>query len=59
MGLATCENSLHGKIVKTDVTIAKNDLTQDELKQLGLSVNAYLDLAKNRAERKLPMTMKD
>lgn len=54
MGLATCENSPHGKIVKTDVTIAKNDRTQDELKQLGLIVNAYLDLVESRAERKIP-----
>nr|WP_322785255.1 RhuM family protein [Bartonella elizabethae] len=52
MGLATWENSPHGKIVKTDVTIAKNYLTQDELKQLGLIVSAYLDLAESRAERK-------
>ncbi|EJF84149.1 hypothetical protein MCU_00817 [Bartonella elizabethae Re6043vi] len=52
MGLATWENSPHGKIVKTDVTIAKNYLTQDELKQLGLIVSPYLDLAESRAERK-------
>ncbi len=59
MGLATWENSPHSKIVKTDITIAKNDLTQDELKQLGLIVNAYLDLVESRAERKIPMTMED
>ncbi|WP_432432019.1 RhuM family protein [Bartonella tribocorum] len=59
MGLATWENSPHGKIVKTDVTIAKNNLTQDELKQLGLIVNAYLDLAESSATRKIPMTMED
>ncbi|WP_375665469.1 RhuM family protein [Bartonella sp. TT121SHDZB] len=59
IGLATWDNSPHGKIVKTDVTIAKNYLTQDELKQLGLIVNAYLDLAESCIERKLPMTMED
>lgn len=59
MGLVTWENSPHGKIVKTDVTVAKNYLTQDELKQLGLIVSAYLDLAESRAERKMPMTMED
>lgn len=59
MGLVTWENSPHGKIVKTDVTVAKNYLTQDELKQLGLIVSAYLDLAESRAERKMPMTMAD
>ncbi|WP_375685294.1 virulence RhuM family protein [Bartonella sp. TT110JLCBS] len=59
MGLATWENSPHGKIVKTDVTVAKNYLTQDEFKELGLIVNAYLDLAESRAKRKLPTTMED
>ncbi len=59
MGLVTWENSPHGKIVKTDVTVAKNYLTQDELKQLGLIVSAYLDLAESRAKRKMPMTMED
>ncbi|WP_246744019.1 RhuM family protein [Bartonella raoultii] len=59
MGLVTWENSPYGKIVKTDITIAKNYLTQDELKQLGLIVSAYLDLAESRAERKMPMTMED
>ncbi|WP_208436851.1 RhuM family protein [Bartonella tribocorum] len=59
MGLATWENSPHGKIVKTGITIAKNDLTQDKLKQLGLIVNAYLDLTESRTERKIPMIMED
>lgn len=59
MGLATWEAAPHGKILKTDVTIAKNYLTQDELQALGRIVNAYLDLAEDRAQRRIPMTMED
>lgn len=59
MGLTTWEAAPHGKILKTDVGIAKNYLTQDELQALGRIVNAYLDLAEDRAQRKIPMTMED
>jgi hypothetical protein len=57
MGLTSWENSPDGKVLKTDVAIAKNYLTQDELESLGRLVNAYLDLAEDRARRKIPMTM--
>lgn len=59
MGLTTWEAAPHGKILKTDVAIAKNYLTQDELQALGRIVNAYLDLAEDRAQRRVPMTMED
>ena len=59
MGLTSWKNSPDGKILKTDVTVAKNYLTKDELESLGRIVNAYLDLAEERAKRKIPMTMED
>lgn len=59
MGLTTWENSPDGKILKTDVTVAKNYLSSDELDSLGRIVNAWLDLAEERAKRKIPMTMED
>ena len=59
LGLSSWKNSPDGKILKTDVTIAKNYLTKDELESLGRIVNAYLDLAEERAKRKIPMTMED
>ncbi len=59
MGLFSWKNSPEGKILKTDVSIAKNYLTKDEIESLGLIVNAYLDLAEARARRKIPMTMQD
>jgi hypothetical protein len=59
MGLVTWEKSPHGKIVKTDVSIAKNYLTETELESLGRIVNAYLDLAEDRAKKQIPMTMED
>jgi len=59
MGLTTWENSPKGKIVKTDVSIAKNYLTEAELASLGRIVNAYLDLAEDRAKKHIPMTMED
>ncbi len=59
MGLTSWEQSPDGKIVKTDVTIAKNYLTEAELESLGRIVNAYLDLAEDRAKRHIPMTMDD
>ena len=59
MGLTSWDNSPDGKIVKTDVTVAKNYLTQDELDSLGRIVNAFLELAESRAKRNIPMTMED
>ncbi|MDR0970385.1 MAG: virulence RhuM family protein, partial [Lentimicrobiaceae bacterium] len=59
MGLTSWENAPEGKIVKTDVSIAKNYLTKDELESLGRIVNAYLDLAEDRAKKGIPMTMQD
>lgn len=59
MGLTTWEQSPNGKIAKTDVAVAKNYLTADELDSLGRIVNAWLDLAEERAKRRIPMTMED
>ena len=59
MGLTTWDNAPDGKILRTDVTIAKNYLSKDELDSLGRIVNAFLDLAESRAKRNIPMTMED
>jgi hypothetical protein len=59
MGLTSWANAPDGKILKTDISIAKNYLKQDELDALGRIVHAYLELAENRARRKIPMTMED
>jgi len=59
MGLTSWEKAPAGKILKSDVAIAKNYLTQDEINALGRIVNAYLELAEERAMRKIPMTMED
>lgn len=59
MGLSTWEKAPDGKITKSDVGIAKNYLSQSELESLGRIVNAYLDLAEDRAKRSIPMTMED
>lgn len=59
MGLTSWDNAPDGKILRTDVTIAKNYLLKDELASLGRIVNAFLDLAENRAKRNIPMTMED
>lgn len=59
MGLTSWKNGLDGKILKSDVIIAKNYLNKDELESLGRIVNSYLDLAEDRALRKIPMTMDD
>ncbi|GAB4391533.1 MAG: virulence RhuM family protein [Gammaproteobacteria bacterium] len=59
MGLTSWEDAPSGKIMKTDVVVAKNYLTQEELTSLGRIVNSYLDLAEERAKRKIPMTMED
>ena len=59
MGLTTWETAPDGKIVKSDVTVAKNYLSEHEMRFLERIVSAYLDLAKDRAERHIPMTMED
>jgi len=59
MGLTTWEKAPDGKIFKTDVSIAKNYLTKEELEALGRIVNSFLDLAEDMARRKIPMTMED
>nr|WP_320119771.1 virulence RhuM family protein [uncultured Marinifilum sp.] len=59
MGLTSWKNSPDGRILKTDVSIAKNYLSKEELESLGRIVNAYLDLAEERAKRNIPMTMED
>ena len=59
MGLSNWKNSPDGKILKSDVSVAKNYLAREELESLGRIVNAYLDLAEERAKRKIPMSMED
>ena len=59
MGLTTWENAPHGKIVKPDVSIAKNYLRENELEDMGRLVNAVLDMAERMAKRHIPMTMED
>lgn len=59
MGLTTWENAPNGKIVKPDVSIAKNYLKESELEDIGRIVNSFLDLAEDMAKRHIPMTMED
>ncbi|MFM8833248.1 MAG: virulence RhuM family protein [Cytophagales bacterium] len=59
MGLTTWKNAPSGKIIKTDVSVAKNYLTEKELKSLDRFVTMYLDYAETQAERNIPMTMND
>lgn len=59
MGLETWRDAPDGKIVKTDVSIAKNYLTEEELSQLNRMVSSYLDFAESMAIRKIPLTMED
>ena len=59
MGLTTWKESPDGKILKSDVTIAKNYLSEAELKNLNNIVNIFLDIAEDNAERNIPMHMKD
>ena len=59
MGLTSWENSPAGKILKSDVSIAKNYLSEDEMESLGRIVNAYLEVAEDMAKRKIPLTMND
>jgi len=59
MGLTKWEKAPDGKIMKSDVSIAKNYLTEDEMKDLELIVSGYLDFAEGMARRNIPMTMND
>ncbi|MBQ7885713.1 MAG: virulence RhuM family protein [Clostridia bacterium] len=59
MGLTTWQDAPDGKIKKSDVTIAKNYLTEFELGQLSRMVTSYLDFAENMAQRHIPLTMQD
>ena len=59
MGLTNWENSPDGKILKSDVVIAKNYLNEKEIKNLNNLVNLFLDIAENNAERNIPMYMSD
>ena len=59
MGLSTWASAPDGKIVKSDVSVAKNYLTEQEMHSLERIVSAYLDIAEDRAERHIPMTMED
>ena len=59
MGLTNWKNSPNGKIIASDVTVAKNYLTKQELNSLERIVTMYLDYAEDQAERHIPMTMED
>ena len=59
MGLTNWKNSPKGKIMASDVVVAKNYLTKEELKSLERIVTMYLDYAEDQAERHIPMTMND
>lgn len=59
MGLTTWKNSPDGKVLKSDVTIAKNYLSEKNINALNRLVTAYIDLAEDRAEREIPTTMSD
>lgn len=59
MGLTTWKYAPEGKILKSDVSVAKNYLTEDEMTSMEYIVSAYLDLAERRAKMHIPMTMED
>jgi hypothetical protein len=59
MGLTSRKDAPEGKIQKFDVVVVKNYLTEPEMAQLSRLVNAYLDVAEDMAQRKIPMTMQD
>ena len=59
MGLTNWKHSPDGKILKSDVIVAKNYLSEQHIKELNRIVSAYLDLAESRASRQIPITMKD
>ena len=58
-GLSTWESAPDGKILKSDVTVAKNYLKKDELEAMGRLVNSFLDLAEDFAKRRVSLTMED
>jgi hypothetical protein len=58
MGLTTWKNSPKGKVLKSDVSVAKNYLNKKEIDELNRIVTMYLDFAENQAARQIPMTMK-
>lgn len=59
MGLTTWKHSPKGKVLKSDVMVAKNYLSETHIKELNRIVSAYLDLAENRAERSIITTMRE
>lgn len=59
MGLTIWKHAPDGKILKSDVSIAKNYLNEQHIKELNRIVSAHLDLAESRAERQIPTTMED
>ncbi len=59
MGLTSWKNAPDGKIIKSDIKVAKNYLSEQHIKELNRIISAYLDLAENRAERQIPMNMAD
>ena len=59
MGLTTWKNAPEGKIIKSDVSVAKNYLTEQEMRRLDRIVSMYLDYAEEQAERRIPMSMED
>lgn len=59
MGLISWRNAPNGKIVKADVSVAKNYLSTDEMQELNEIVTMYLDYATRQARRHIPMTMAD
>ncbi len=59
MGLTSWQDAPNGKIKPSDVIVAKNYLTEEEMKQLNRMVSAYLDYAEDMAQRKIPLTMAD
>jgi len=59
MGLTTWKNAPHGKIIKSDISVAKNYLNESEIKELERIVSMFLDYAENQAARRIPMKMQD
>lgn len=59
MGLTTWKHAPKGKILKSDVKVAKNYLNKDEISELNRLVNMFLDYAENQAKKQIPMKMKD
>lgn len=59
MGLTTWQDAPDGKIKRSDVTVAKNYLSEPEMRELNRMVSAYLDFAESMAKRKIPLTMQD